>query len=172
VGSTVRLEAVRPQVRRLRCLFNWFGCDVGQPILAAAAFQGGFACDHRNGSCLAMLRLRSQQRPPERRLQPGLAAPHSGKPQTVSISRIPRRRITLSVSEGTVWPEPRPLADAQGYSEYALWNRRGAQWRQWIVVHSASRKRYSIGRISVAARDEDNEVLGSRLETWFTSTPA
>ena len=45
-------------------------------------------------------------------------APHSGKPQTVSISRIPRRRITLSVSEGTVWPEPRPLADAQ--SKYAL----------------------------------------------------
>ena len=25
------------------------------------------------------------------------------------------RRITLSVSEGTVSPEPRPLADAQGY---------------------------------------------------------
>ena len=44
----------------------------------------------------------------------------SGKPQTVSISRIQRRRIALSVSEGTVWPEPRPLADAQGYSEYAL----------------------------------------------------
>jgi hypothetical protein len=35
--------------------------------------------------------------------------------------RAPRRfcraafRITLSVSEGTVSPEPRPLADAQGY---------------------------------------------------------
>jgi len=46
--------------------------------------------------------------------------PHSGKPQTESVSCIPRRRITLSVSEGTVWPEPRPLADAQGYPEYAI----------------------------------------------------
>src|SRR5207245_8205080 len=78
----------------------------------------------------AKLRLFSPaKRPPERRLQPRLAAPHSGKPQTVSISRIPRRRITLSVSEGTVLPEPRPLADAQGYSAYALRNRRGAQRR-------------------------------------------
>jgi hypothetical protein len=25
--------------------------DVGQPILAAAAFRGGFALNHRNGSC-------------------------------------------------------------------------------------------------------------------------
>jgi hypothetical protein len=25
--------------------------DVGQPIMAAAAFRGGSALDHRNGSC-------------------------------------------------------------------------------------------------------------------------
>jgi len=38
-------------------------------------------------------------------------APHCGKPQTVSISRIPRR-ITLSVSEGRFRLNP-SLADAQ-----------------------------------------------------------
>jgi len=38
-----------------------------------------------------------------------------GKPQTLSINCIRPQRITLSVSEGTVSLEPRPLADAQGY---------------------------------------------------------
>src|SRR5438128_2496477 len=50
-----------------------------------------------------------------RKLKP---APHGVKPQTLSIGRIRGRRIALSVSEGTLLPEPRPLADAQGYPEY------------------------------------------------------
>ena len=45
------------------------------------------------------------------------------------VTRILRRRITLSVSEGTVWPEPRPLADAEGYSGYALEGRSGLRLR-------------------------------------------
>ena len=35
----------------------------------------------------------------------------------VSLVEFGDGRITLSVSEGTVSPQPRPLADAQGYPE-------------------------------------------------------
>src|SRR6185503_21316333 len=67
-----------------------------------------------------------------------LHRPINNRPQAGSLPRIaasrkrcpliiPWRRITLSVSEGTVLPEPRPLAYAQGYPEYLYENRRGAQ---------------------------------------------
>src|SRR5438128_11877782 len=104
LSDCVRVLAVSP-------MLQWVGplawktdltCDVGQPILAEAAFQGGFACDHRNGSCLAMLRLRSQQRPTERRLQPGLAAPRLPQPLVmVSGSRAPMVERTGAVSGST-----------------------------------------------------------------------
>src|SRR5712691_4196357 len=46
--------------------------NVGQPILAAAAFRGGSGLGHRL--------LSSAKTPPERRLQPGVAAPHRTVP--------------------------------------------------------------------------------------------
>jgi hypothetical protein len=58
-----------------------------------------------------------------------ISLPRMAAPQTVSIGRIRWPRIALSVSEGTLSPEPHPLADAQGYPEYLLENRRGAQER-------------------------------------------
>src|SRR6266567_3517366 len=51
--------------------------DVGQPIMAAAAFRGGSALDHQNGSCGCKAGTSFiSKRPPEKRLQPIMAAPH------------------------------------------------------------------------------------------------
>ncbi len=60
---------------------------VGQPIMAAAAFRGGSALDRRNRSCDCKAETSlTTRRPPEKRLQPRLAAPR----RTETVRRPPR----------------------------------------------------------------------------------
>src|SRR5437870_11742715 len=48
--------------------------------------------------------LSPSKRPPEKRLQPRLAAPHSGKPQTEAIGSIPWLPPSSKRQRGKVWP--------------------------------------------------------------------
>jgi hypothetical protein len=78
-------------------------------------------------------------------------AGEGGKPQTgFDSSHFPRRRITLSVSEGTVLRgtsvpalglclQKRPLADAQGYPVYRI-----VAGRAWIAVKKAASRQTAV----------------------------